>query len=264
MSRWLRQASAVGFAAAVAAILGVTVASPSDATAGAGFKVTSTLDGLSVLPNRIHWLASPKLPTGEVAEVSFLIDGKVRWIERTAPYTFGQDGGYLITTWLTPGRHSFTARVVDGGGRSVSDTVRARVHPAPPAPEALAHRWKRTVTAADQKKTGFDSPPPAGPWEIVFDGVGIWELDPLGGGLVTEYAAHPGVLDTYAAIQMAPDGVGVSKFGHTKIGGYECVPGGPFGSYTWSVSGSKLVLKAKKELCDGRQAILEGTWTKAG
>jgi len=63
---------------------------------------------------------------------------------------------------------------------------------------------------------------------------------------VTEYAAHPGVLDTYAALQMAPDGVGVSKFGHTKIGGYECVPGGPFGSYTWSVSGSKLVAQSEE------------------
>jgi len=55
------------------------------------------------------------------------------------------------------------------------------VHPAPPPPEAWHIAGSERWTAADQKKTGFDSPPPAGPWEIVFDGVGIWELDPLGG-----------------------------------------------------------------------------------
>lgn len=228
------------------------------------FTVKSSLDGKSTLPNRIHWLAYPKLLTAKVAKVDFLIDGKVRWTERTPPYTFGQDNGYLITTWLTPGSHHFAARVTDTENHSVSDTVTARIQPAQAPPKALAHHWKRTLTAADQNKVEFASPPPKGGWEIVFDQVGIWELDPLGGGTVTQYAAHPGVLDVYAPIQMAPDGAGVAKYGHTKIGGYECGPDGPFGSYTWSIAGSKLTLTAKKEPCAGRRAILEGTWTQAG
>jgi hypothetical protein len=257
---------AVVVACAIAAMTAVTAGTATSRMTRTGggneFKVTSSLDGRSTLPNRIHWLAHPKLSTAQVAKVDFLIDGQVRWTERKAPYEFAQDNGYLITTWLKPGIHRFAARVTDTGGHRVSDTVSARIPPAQAPPKALAHHWKRTLTAADQKKVEFDNPPPKGSWEIVFDQVGIWELDPLGGGTITQYAPHPGVLDVYAPIQMAPDGVGVAKYGHTKIGGYECDPDGPFGSYTWSITGSKLTLTAKKEPCAGRRAILEGVWVR--
>lgn len=249
----------------LAALIVVAVAACSAASAVTPpFKVTSTLDGRTVLPSRIHWLAYPKVPEAKVAEVAFLVDGKVRWIEHKAPYTFGEDGGYLVTTWLSPGRHRFTVRVTDAAGRRATDTVAARTGPTPAPPNALAHRWHRTVTAADQKKAGYDSPPPAGKWDIVIDRVGIWELDPLGGGTITEFSARPGVLKVYAPIQLAPDGMGVSRFGHTRIGGYECSPGGPFGSYAWAVSGSKLTLKGRNERCGGRLAILDGSWTRVG
>jgi hypothetical protein len=87
-------------------------------------------------------------------------------------------------------------------------------------------------------------------------------LDPFGSGTVTEYEAHGESLDVFVPIQMAPDGVGVSKYGHKKIGGYECGPNGPFGSYRWLTSGATLRLIATKELCGGRRAILEGVWKR--
>ena len=37
---------------------------------------------------------------------------------------------------------------------------------------------------------------------------------------------------------------------------------GRLGSYTWSVSGNKLTLKARHEGCPNRRAIWEGVWTK--
>ena len=45
----------------------------------------------------------------------FLIDGKSRWVEHDRPYNYGSDDlhghfGFLITTWLSPGTHHFTAR----------------------------------------------------------------------------------------------------------------------------------------------------------
>lgn len=184
-----------------------------------------------------RWLAYPKLPANQVSEVDFLVDGKVRWIEHDPPYTFAEDGGYLITTWLDAGVHRFEVRVTDTRGRRASDSVAARVRLAPSPPRQLAHRWKRIVTAADQRKSGFGDPPPAGRWEIVIDRVGIWELDSRGGGTITQYAARGGRVDVYAPIQAAPDRIGIARYGHKTIGGYECNPSGPFGSYRWSISG---------------------------
>src|SRR5579859_6621171 len=101
-------------AAAATAILAVAACSPGHATAAsqsghrassARFTVTSTLDGLSSLPHRIHWQAVPK-PSAAVSEVDFLIDGKVFWVEHVSPYFYGDDGNYLVTTFLAPGPHA--------------------------------------------------------------------------------------------------------------------------------------------------------------
>jgi hypothetical protein len=62
---------------------------------------------------------------------------------------------------------------------------------------------------------------------------------------------------------MAPKGVGVSEFGAHGFGRCDCNETGPFGSYEWSASGDELTLKAKKEGCPNRRAILEGIWTRA-
>src|SRR5581483_7794604 len=113
--------------------------------AGKALKVASTLDGKTVLPHRIHWLGLPALPQTQVREVDFLIDARVRWIEHGAPYSYGDDGGYLVTSWLAPGRHRFTIRVRSTDGRTGTDTVLARVLPAPPPPTQLAGTWQRDV-----------------------------------------------------------------------------------------------------------------------
>jgi hypothetical protein len=233
------------------------------------FKVTSTLDGKRVLPLRMRWLAYPKLPASKISRVDFLIDGKVRWIERHPPYNYGSDDfhghlGFLITTWLRPRRHTFTARAVDRRGRKATDTVVARVLPAPEPPASLAGIWTRLVTPADLKK-GDNDGPPAGRWKLVFDRVGAWHLDPLGSGLVNQYGVAGTIINVYAPIQMAPfsDGKGgISRFGARGIGGTDCREDGPFGSYTWSVSENELTLTAKKEGCGNRRAIWEGIWTR--
>src|SRR5262249_1753512 len=110
------------------------------------FSVTSSLDGKNLLPLRTRWLAYPKLPASKIKEVDFLIDGKLRWIEGRAPYNYGSDDfhghlGYLITTWLPPGRHTFTARAIASDGRTAFDTATARVLPAPKPPTDLAGTW---------------------------------------------------------------------------------------------------------------------------
>ena len=269
MSRntWLRLLAAL--------VAGIAVSS---ALAGGGgaqaITVTSSLDGKKVLPYRSRWLAYPSVPPARVAEVDYLIDGKLRWIERLPPYNYASDDvhghlGYLFTSWLTPGKHRFTARVRAKEGQSGSDTVIARVLPAPEPPSALAGTWTRSVTPKDLEKSDprFGDGPPAGVWTLVFDRVGAWHLDPMGSGIVNAYGVANDVIHVYSPMQMAPfddGGGGVSKFGHHGIGGTDCREDGPFGSYSWSVSGKKLTLTAQKEGCGQRRAIWEGVWTRVG
>jgi hypothetical protein len=251
---------------ALVASLGVASASGANAKAPV---VTSTIDGKRVLPFRTHWIANPHIAAAKVKEVDFLIDGKLRWVEHDPPYNYGSDDngrnlGFLITTFLSPGKHRFTARVVTNSGQKATDTVVARVLPAPTPPAELAGTWKRTVTPSDLQKAGSE-PPPAGKWTLIFDHVGAWHLDPFGSGLVNEYDVSGSMIRVYAPIQMAPfdNGQGgISRFGHHGIGGTDCRDDGPFGSYTWSVTGKTLTLTAKNERCGNRRAIWEGTWTK--
>ena len=235
-------------------------------------RVTSTLDGKRVLPLRTRWIARPQLAASKVKEVDFLIDGKLRWIEHNPPYNYGSDDngrnlGFLITTFLNPGKHRFTARAVPYVGTPASDTVVARVLPAPTPPPELAGTWTRTVTPEDVRKATSGEGPPPGVWRLVFDRVGAWVLDPLGSGVVEQYDATPTAIHVHAPIQMAPfsDGRGgLARFGHHGIGGTVCNYAGPFGTWTWAVSGDQLTLKPASEHCGDRRAIWEGTWTRVG
>ena len=233
------------------------------------FKITSSLDGKKVLPLRSHWLAFPR-PANKIKKVDFLIDGKLRWIELNPPYNYGSDEngrnlGYLITTWLTPGQHRFTVRAVQYSGRTATDTVTARVLPAPAPPASLAGKWTRTLTDDDLKNLPPDQRPPTGIWELIFDQVGEWHLDPVGSGVVNQIDVQQDTLNVYAPIQMSPlinNHTSTTRDGHKDIGGFDCNPAGPFGSYHWAVSVNTLTLTSTQEGCPGRQGILQGTWTR--
>lgn len=225
-------------------------------------KLTSSLDGQTALPLRTQWIASPEPADAVVAKVDFLIDGKLIWIEDRTPYVFGRDGGYLITTWLTPGPHTFTARATAVAGGSVTDTVTAAVRAAPLRPASLQGVWTRTVTEEDIAKYS-DGSTPAGQWELVTDQIGAWYLDPNDSGAVEQYDVQGDTIHIYAPIQMVPlqTHPGISRYGHHGFDGWVCDASGPFGSYHWSVSGGKLTLTVINEGCPNRRAILEGTWT---
>jgi hypothetical protein len=81
--------------------------------------------------------------------------------------------GWLVTTWLSPGRHRFVVRVVDRTGRSAEDAVTARVVAPPAAPPALARgTWRRV------------DKPSALLW---FDRTGVTHAGADGTGVVYEY-----------------------------------------------------------------------------
>ncbi len=201
-------------------------------------KVTSNLDGESALPLRTRWIATVEPAGAVVNEVDFLIDGKVIWIEHDAPYVFGGDDsgtdlGYLITTWLSPGTHRFSVRAIGISGPPITDSLTATVAAPPRPPVALRGTWARTVTQQDINAVGAaQNGPPAGGWELVFDQVGAWELDPHGGGLGNQYSVAGNILNVYAPIQEAPcenSSCGIIRYGHTGLGGTDCDPSGPFG-----------------------------------
>jgi hypothetical protein len=233
-------------------------------------EITSTLDHKRVLPQRIRWIAYSR-PATRLARVDFLIDGKLRWIEHSAPFNYGGDDrhrhpGYLITTWLAPGRHRFTTRVVTTGGRNARRTVAVRVVPAPQPPRRLRGPWTRKITARDTQKANpnFGGPAP-GRTDLFFDRVGAWSYYPGRKGHVTQYAVRGDVVNVYAPIQMAPLIKGhttISRFGAHDIGGFDCRADGPFGTYRWSVSGGTLTLAALRERCGQRRAIWEGVWKR--
>jgi len=135
--------------------------------------VTSTLDGLPNLPAMIRWIATLKVPSGDqVTEVDFLIDGKLTWIGYDSPYVFGSGDegpyeGYLFTTWLSPGAHSFAARMLNSAGRTAAGTVTAQVSPPLPPPARLRGIWTRVMTARDVARARVMSrPPPPGRWKL--------------------------------------------------------------------------------------------------
>ncbi len=233
-------------------------------------KVTSSLDGKRSIPFRTHWIATPHPAGAIVTQVAFLIDGKLAWTEMNSPYVFGSDDdgtnlGYLITTWLKPGRHSFTVRAIGESGRVVSDTVTAHVAAAPQPPAALQGTWTRTMTQQDITNAGLTLGPPTGRWQLVFDRVGAWELDPLGTGLGTQYAVTGNTINVYAPIQEVPccssGSSGIARYGHHGLGGVDCNPSGPFGSYSWSVHADTLTLTPIVKGCPSQETIWAGVWT---
>jgi hypothetical protein len=233
--------------------------------------VHSTLDGKTVRASQQHWTVVPHTANTTVREVDFLIDGKLRWVEQQAPFNYGGDDGhghfgFLYTSWLAPGKHSFTARVKTSKDGPGTDTVVARVPAAAPPAAQLNGAWTRTVTSADIAKATSGSPPPAGRWKLVIDSVGAWMLDPMGSGIVNAYQVSGGTLRVLGPIQMAPlsnGNGGISRFGHHDIGGTTCREDGPTDSFTWHVTGSRLTLKATSAPCGDNRAILEGAWTRA-
>jgi hypothetical protein len=257
----LRVAVGVVACIATAAVLAGALAEAAPRATPA-FTVMSTLQGKRVLPHRIPWIARPSLPQSRVSEVAFLIDGKVRWIERRAPYSYSDDGGYLVTSWLTPGRHRFAVRVRSTDGRTATEALVARVLPAPAPPRALAGTWRRDVQGTPQE---LDGPP--GVWTLRFErrwiqdrAPGAWNPDTQHGGMIdNDWVPGPRTFEIAGGVSFR-----ILKDTDAE-GGWWCEPGGPKATYAWSVRGDTLTLKPVngRDPCGTRGAVYTGDWTRA-
>jgi hypothetical protein len=226
-----------------------------------GLRVTSTLDGHATLPHRIHWQAFPSVPATDVSEVDFLIDGRLGWVEHNMPYFYGDGGNWLVTSFLTPGMHTFTVRVIDSSGHTATGTVQASVTAPPAAPSPLRGiTWTRRVIPADVRQATSGQPPPPGRWRLRIGPVG-WQLrDPAGGGLLFDVGYRAG-----GGVQMRPV-IEYPPYPNGNNGGF-CRDTDPQWSWTYTVGdgGRTLTLRpAGHDPCGDRIAILAGTWTRAG
>jgi hypothetical protein len=230
---------------AVVVLLACAVAASAAAAGGRKqeFNVGSTTAGKTVLPHRIHWLGFPRIPEPKVKEVDFLIDGKLCWVEHHAPYTYGYDDNYLVTSWLKPGRHTFTVRVIaTDRSRGMTSTI-ARVLTAEAPPAKLAGSWKRSVKGRT--------------WRVTVDKIG-WRFSGPGGAgdLVDVGYLSPGLLEARGGIHTSP--------GNDREGNNWCnEPFQPVG-YSWSVQGDDLTMTLTgPKRCDGQSEVWAGRWTRS-
>jgi hypothetical protein len=228
---------------------------------GSGPIVHSTLDGKQVLPIRIHWTAHSSIPAAQVKAVDFFIDGRLAWVEHKPPYVFASDGNWLVTTFLTPGRHVFRTMLVTTNGQRTSDTVTARVLPAPTPPAELAGTWSRTATKEDLSKCTTAAQggcPPTGLWKITIGPRGWAPLDPQGNrGLFDVEFLGNGRVQLRPTIEYPP-------YPNSNNGGW-CSDTDPLSAWTATVDLTAKTLTLRPEHtdpCGDRAAILAGTWKR--
>jgi hypothetical protein len=251
---WLELVAAAALAAGCSSGHAATVPS---SKSPARLTVTSSLDGHTDLPPRIHWQAFSSASAAHISKVDFLIDGKLGWEETNKPYFYGRDGNWLVTSFLTPGEHIFTVRVITTDGRMAADTVKASVTAPTNPPAALARTWTRVVTPADVNKATSNEPPPSGRWRLQVGPTG-WQLhDPEGGGQLFDVGYQPG-----GSIQMRPT-IEYPPYGNSNSGGF-CADTDPLWTWTYSIAGHGKTLTLRPsghDPCGDRVAILAGTWT---
>jgi hypothetical protein len=210
------------------------------------FTVVSTLHGLTDLPHRIRWVATPSGSTSDVSEVDFLIDDQRAAVEHNPPYVYGNNDNWLVTSFLEPGAHTFVTKAIATDHRAALETVTATVDPSPEPPADLAGRWKRTV--------GGDYP---GVWHVTINAIGWLFDDPYGGGQ-NQDASYPG-----PGKVMIGGAIVEPVFGEYGRGGAFCgEEGDPDGVFSYSLSkdGSLLTLTADAPVC--YQGLVEGTWMR--
>jgi hypothetical protein len=239
-------------AATVAAAVAVVATGSALASQAKTFTVSSTLSGTRVLPHRIDWLGKPSLLPSRISEVDFLIDGRRAWVEHHAPYSYGYDGNYLVTSWLKPGLHTFTVVAVTTDGRRATVSSEARtLSPATPA-TALAGLWQRKVSAAEAGSFGR-----AGIWTLIVDRIGWRLLDPSRrqGALIDVAYLSPTTLE-------ARGGIATRDHDPRENNPWCDEPFQPV-RYHWHVGGRRHVLTlAGPKRCDGQSGVWAGVWTR--
>jgi hypothetical protein len=241
-----------------------TADKPAHPTAAPARISSSIADG-ATLSRPVRWEARlAGVQAGDVVSVRFAVDGKVRHVERLAPYLFAGQGNLLLPGSLRPGSHTFAvdARLVDGRHVTAASTA---VVPATAyrVPRTIVGRWTRTVKPAEVRRTaGFRDPSygealPVGAWKLRIDAAGVARyVDPTD--------AHD---LTVGQVRFGPGGrlvVGneIPNFPGASEGGF-CPDTVGSGSYRWAIDGSALVVRVVRDReCADRNSFWNGRFTR--
>jgi len=244
---------------------GASPAAPPPAPALAA-RVSSSIPDGAELSEAIPWQTQVTGIAGrDVAAVRFLIDGKLRFLARLAPYVFAGRGNLLLPGTLGPGTHIFAVDVELADGRHLTTAAAAVVSPAAAGvPAQVLGLWTRTVTAADVARTqNFRDPAdpiplPAGTWQVR-----------IGADGVARYTDPTPAHDlTVGQVRFEPGGrlvVGnqIPNFPHASEGGF-CGGTTGDGTYHWSLHGNSLAIRVVSDhQCANRDSFWNGTFTRS-
>jgi hypothetical protein len=230
-----------------------------------GARITSSIrDGVE-LARPVVWRA--RIAGGQEAEVvsvRFLIDGRVRHVERETPYVFAGRGNRLLPGTLEPGSHTFAVDAQLAGGHRLTAASTATVaEGAPAVPAEVLGRWKRKVTSREVQRTEnfrnatYGEPLPVGTWSVRIgsDGVARY-VDPTPAHDVTV-----GQLRFDAAGRLVI-GNEIPNFPHASEGGF-CPDTVGVGTYRWSIRRGALVVHVVGDhQCADRNSFWNGTFTR--
>jgi hypothetical protein len=237
--------------------------------------IRTSLDGMSVLPRHIPWTASVDVPADQIARVRFSVGPQTFWVDKAAPYSYGEPGAVLATAPLWDTAEN------DKRGRGLRFTVTAVT--------IDGKRWRETVVARVRKPTTWRDAPTYGIWGrrrmsvlthpesarkdgpytamLHFSGLSLWVGRTVDRSFLYELTATRNRLKVGPQIFLGSHDQGVTLFGWS-FNGYQCAPDGPPAAYSWSLTKERfgpykeryLILKAEREPCRARQRILQGVW----
>ncbi|MGD9570366.1 MAG: Ig-like domain-containing protein [Thermoleophilia bacterium] len=168
--------------AALALLAGMAVTAGPASAATAGVFSASPKSG-STVSGAIVWEAGAKKPSA-ISRVDFLVDGKLRWTDRYAPFTYGGDGGRLDTRDLANGNHTLKVTAHETNGSRGSATAKIVVRntvdkTAPAAPSGL-----RVVSAStagiDVAWSAATDPSGIAGYRVFLDGVAAGDVTTTG------------------------------------------------------------------------------------
>ena len=125
----------------------------------------SSLQGRQTVSGTVNWLANVD-SVGPVDQVSFAIDGTVKWTEHYAPFAYGGDTGRLDTTALADGKHKLRVTAYSADGKTASTSIGSKSSNGPPLrvstlspgdgqTVAGSVRWETKVTGRGVSKVVF-------------------------------------------------------------------------------------------------------------